>query len=81
MKFFPILIVFSTLGILVGCEEMAVKSPEPTTPPEYLRCRDISPALSQADSIVRSPGMISASEKAYWYDRQQRLVKRAWECK
>ncbi len=85
MKFIPTLIITSSLAILAGCEEFDNAPPKPTTAPttapEFLRCRDVPVALSQADAIVRTPVSISSNEKAYWYDRQQRLVKRAWECK
>jgi len=81
MKFIPTLMITSALAILAGCEEIENTPPEPTTAPEFLRCRDVPVALSQADAIVRTPGSISSNEKTYWYDRQQRLVKRAWECK
>ena len=75
------LLAVSTVAILAGCEETNVERPAPATAPEYLNCKSVPEALSQADQVVRSPGSISANEKAFWYDRKGRLEKRAWECK
>jgi hypothetical protein len=70
----------STFVIISGCEAVT-PPPEPATAPEYLNCRSVPKALSVADAKVRSPGFSAPTEQAYWFDRRERLVKRAWDCK
>lgn len=81
MKLIPTLAAVSVLGILVGCVHMDAARPEPTTAPEFMNCENVPNALAHADSIVRTPGYISSTELAFWKDRKERLVKRAWDCK
>ena len=72
-------------AILAGCEEFEGEQPPPpppeVTPPEYHSCKDLPQALAQADAVVRDPSRLSKNEQNYWFDRKDRLVKRAWECK
>lgn len=68
-------------AILAGCEEFEGEAPPEVTPPEYYPCRELPKALAQADAVVRDSARLPASERNYWFDRKDRLVKRAWECK
>ncbi|MBY6057807.1 hypothetical protein KUV26_06945 [Leisingera daeponensis] len=67
--------------ILTGCEEFEGEQAQEVTPPEYYPCRELPQAIAQADAVVRNPDRLSANEQNYWFDRKDRLVKRAWECK
>ncbi|WP_152610550.1 MULTISPECIES: hypothetical protein [unclassified Leisingera] len=68
-------------SILAGCEEFEGEQAPEVTPPEYYPCRELPQAIAQADAVVRNPDRLSANEQNYWFDRKDRLVKRAWECK
>ncbi|MEW2911289.1 hypothetical protein [Leisingera sp. JC11] len=67
--------------LLSGCEEFEGEQAAEVTAPEYYPCRQVPQALAQADAVVRNPSRLSANEQNYWFDRKDRLVKRAWECK
>ncbi|MGR3759889.1 hypothetical protein ACUXV3_07110 [Roseobacteraceae bacterium NS-SX3] len=77
-----IVIAAIALAGVTACEELeAPVERTEATAPEYYPCKKVPEALAQADAFVRSPGSISSNEEAYWRDRQDRLIKRAWECK
>ncbi|MEX0302097.1 MAG: hypothetical protein AB3N24_06700 [Leisingera sp.] len=67
--------------VLAGCQELEAERQPETTPPEYYPCRDLPAALAQADAVVRNPVTLTSNERNYWFDRKDRLIKRAWECK
>ncbi len=67
--------------ILSGCEEFEGEQAPEVTPPEYYPCKELPQAIAQADAVVRNPDRLSGNEQNYWFDRKDRLVKRAWECK
>ncbi|MBT2130602.1 hypothetical protein [Aliiroseovarius lamellibrachiae] len=75
------LITATACVVLAGCEVEEVEKQPAATAPEYYPCRKVPEALKTADALLRNPSRLSANERAYWYSRQDRLVKRAWDCK
>ncbi len=75
------LIAATACVVLAGCEAEEVAKQPAATAPEYYPCRKVPEALKTADHLLRNPSRLSPSERAYWYARQDRLVKRAWDCK
>ena len=52
------------------------------TAPEFLPCHQVDDQLAYADEAVRRISYSTApKEAAYWENRQDRLVARAYECK